>query len=61
MKFFRFCRECNNFEQWLDDKEQALIQKESLSENMEAIKRKYEVGNTVTSTLHLTEHPVWQS
>jgi len=40
--FFKFCRECDNFESWMKDKELAMETKESLSENMEAVKRKYE-------------------
>jgi len=40
--FFRFCRECDNFESWINDTETILEMKESLSENMEAIKRKHE-------------------
>jgi len=40
--FFKFCRDCDNFEAWMKDKEAIMEAKESLSQNMEAIKKKHE-------------------
>ncbi|KAH9509152.1 hypothetical protein Btru_049222 [Bulinus truncatus] len=47
VKLFNFFSECNEFESWLKDKEILLNSKESLSEDMEAVKKKFE--NLLTS------------
>ena len=44
ISFYRFCRECDSFEKWMSDKQQIMLQKESLSENMEAVKRRFGVS-----------------
>ena len=44
ISFYRFCRECDSFEKWMSDKQQIMMQKESLSENMEAVKRRFGVS-----------------
>ena len=42
ISFYRFCRECDSFEAWMNDKEASMTQKERLSENMEAVRRRFE-------------------
>ena len=44
ISFYRFQRECDSFETWMSDREQVMTQRESLSENMEAIKRRFAVS-----------------
>ncbi|CAH1792768.1 unnamed protein product [Owenia fusiformis] len=46
VKLFRFYRECDQIETWMADKEQILLSKDSLSSNIDAIRRKYE--NVIT-------------
>ncbi|XP_059148013.1 spectrin beta chain, non-erythrocytic 2-like isoform X3 [Physella acuta] len=47
VKLFHFFSECNEFESWMKDKEVLLNSKESLAEDMEAVKKKLE--NLLTS------------
>ncbi|XP_048733527.1 spectrin alpha chain, non-erythrocytic 1-like isoform X2 [Ostrea edulis] len=42
MRLFKFFRECDEFETWMKEKEILLTNKESLSDNMEAVKKKFE-------------------
>nr|XP_022333961.1 spectrin alpha chain, non-erythrocytic 1-like isoform X4 [Crassostrea virginica] len=42
MRLFKFFRECDEFETWMKEKEILLTSKESLSDNMEAVKKKFE-------------------
>ena len=46
-RLFRFYREGDEFETWMKEKEQILTSKESLSDNMDAIRKKFE--NLLTS------------
>jgi hypothetical protein len=43
-KLFKFYRECDEFETWMKEKELLLTSKESLSDNMDAVRKKFEVG-----------------
>ena len=54
ISFYRFCRECDSFEKWMSDKQQIMMQKESLSENMEAVKRRFGVCLPSTADSCLT-------
>ncbi|XP_076441755.1 spectrin beta chain, non-erythrocytic 5-like [Babylonia areolata] len=47
IKLFRFYRECDEFEVWMQEKEITLKSKESLADNMEAVRKKFE--NLLTS------------
>ncbi|XP_055880886.1 spectrin beta chain, non-erythrocytic 2-like isoform X3 [Biomphalaria glabrata] len=47
VKLFNFFSECNEFEAWMKDKEVILNSKDSLAEDMDAVKKKYE--NLLTS------------
>ncbi|KAK7105089.1 spectrin beta chain, non-erythrocytic 5-like isoform X3 [Littorina saxatilis] len=47
MKLFRFYRECDEFEAWMQEKEITLKSKESLADNMDAVRKKFE--NLLTS------------
>ncbi|KAJ8309236.1 hypothetical protein KUTeg_014110 [Tegillarca granosa] len=42
VQLFKFHRECDEFEAWMIEKEQLLTSKESLSDNMEAVRKKFE-------------------
>ncbi|XP_061172689.1 spectrin beta chain, non-erythrocytic 5-like [Saccostrea echinata] len=42
MRLFKFFRECDEFESWMKEKEVLLTSKESLSDNVEAVKKKFE-------------------
>ena len=42
ISYYHFCRECDSFEAWMGDQETTMTQKESLSENMEAVRRRFE-------------------
>ncbi|PVD25646.1 hypothetical protein C0Q70_13305 [Pomacea canaliculata] len=46
-KLFHFYRECDEFEVWMQEKEIVLKSKESLADNMEAVRKKFE--NLLTS------------
>ncbi|XP_052269284.1 spectrin beta chain, non-erythrocytic 1-like isoform X3 [Dreissena polymorpha] len=41
-KLFKFYRECDEFETWMKEKELLLTSKETLSDNMEAVRKKFE-------------------
>jgi spectrin beta len=43
IQIFAFYRECDSFEAWMKDKETMLQTQESLSQNMESIRRKFEI------------------
>ncbi|KAK3092932.1 hypothetical protein FSP39_009051 [Pinctada imbricata] len=47
VRLFKFYRECDEFEAWMKEKELILTNKESLTDNMEAVKKKFE--NLMTS------------
>ncbi|XP_041352702.1 spectrin beta chain, non-erythrocytic 5-like isoform X2 [Gigantopelta aegis] len=47
IKLFSFYRECEEFEIWMKDKEQGLMSRESMADNMIAIRKKFE--NLLTS------------
>ncbi|KAL5008187.1 hypothetical protein ScPMuIL_013768 [Solemya velum] len=46
-KLFKFYRECDEFEVWMKEKEVLLASKESLADNMDAVRKKFE--NLLTS------------
>ncbi|KAL4238363.1 Spectrin beta chain [Mactra antiquata] len=56
-KLFKFYRECDEFETWMKEKELLLTSKESLSDNMDAVRKKFEqlLTNIAANSGRLTE------